>query len=101
MPFSVYFPHWHRPLRDVVLPLGVPIKGINGKEINALPIPKGTHVYVSIISSNRNPELWGPDAHEWKPERWLNPLPESLINAHISGVYSHLWVTWLLQFFVL
>jgi len=76
--------------RDIVLPLAVPIKGTNGKEINALPIPKGTRVYVSIIGSNRNPEIWGPDAYEWKPERWLNPLPDSLINARIPGVYSHL-----------
>ncbi|KAF8798335.1 cytochrome P450 [Phlegmacium glaucopus] len=76
--------------RDIVLPLAVPIKGTNGKEINALPIPKGTRIHVSIIGSNRNPEMWGPDAYEWKPERWLNPLPDSLINARIPGVYSHL-----------
>ena len=82
--------HLHRTRRDIVLPLGVPIKGIDGKEIDALPIPKGTQVHVSIRGSNRNPEIWGPDAHEWKPERWLNPLPDPVINARIPGVYSHL-----------
>ncbi|KAF8800823.1 cytochrome P450 [Phlegmacium glaucopus] len=41
--------------RDIVLPLGVPVKGINGKEIDALPVPKGTRV--SIFGSNRNPGL--------------------------------------------
>lgn len=76
--------------QNTVLPLAVPIKGTNGKEIDALPIPKGTRVYVSIIGSNRNPEIWGPDAYEWKPERWLNALPDSLTDARIPGVYSHL-----------
>jgi len=61
-----------------------------GKEIDAIPIPKGTQVIVSITGSNRNPEWWGPDAYEWKPERWTNPLPESILNACIPGVYSHL-----------
>ena len=77
-------------VRDIVLPLAVPIKGTDGKEIDAIPIPKGTKVTVSILGANRNPEFWGPDVLEWKPERWSNPIPESVINARIPGVYSHL-----------
>ncbi|CAA7268267.1 unnamed protein product [Cyclocybe aegerita] len=81
----------HRTAReDVTLPLGTPIKGIDGTDITSLEVPKGTDVYISALGSNRNPELWGPDAHIWKPERWLNPLPESLINSRIPGIYSHL-----------
>lgn len=80
----------HSARRDVVLPLAKPIKGINGDQIGEVPVPKGTNVTVSILASNRNPDLWGPDAHEWKPERWLNPLPETLISAHMPGIYSHL-----------
>ncbi|EEB98095.1 hypothetical protein MPER_02458 [Moniliophthora perniciosa FA553] len=34
--------------------------------------------------------LWGPDALEWKPERWLEPLPAVIPEARIPGVYSHL-----------
>ncbi|KAF8150004.1 cytochrome P450, partial [Crassisporium funariophilum] len=80
-------PRLHPPLtmvqratrQDIVLPLATSICGCNGKDITEIPIPKGTLILVSIIASNRNPELWGPDPYEWKPERRLNSLPEALL----------------------
>jgi cytochrome P450 len=51
-------------------------------------VPKNTKVFVHIHNLNRDPSIWGPDAAEWKPERWLEPLPESVREAHIQGVYS-------------
>ncbi|KAH9485644.1 Cytochrome P450 monooxygenase 91 [Psilocybe cubensis] len=76
--------------RDTVLPLATPIQGINGDAISHIDVPKGTTIVVSIIGSNRNQTIWGVDSQEWKPERWLQPLPESLINARVPGVYSHM-----------
>ncbi|KAF9002265.1 cytochrome P450 [Cyathus striatus] len=76
--------------QDIILPLHNPIKGIDGKDMSEIYVPKDTHVIVSIIASNRNPDIWGQDAHEWKPERWLSPLPDSVKDAHIPGVYSNL-----------
>ncbi|KAI0631028.1 cytochrome P450 [Trametes polyzona] len=76
--------------RDTVLPLSQPIRGTDGTLINHLPIPKGTNVLVGIRACNRNKALWGEDAEEWKPERWLNPLPKAVEDASIPGVYSHL-----------
>ncbi|KAF9477913.1 cytochrome P450 [Pholiota conissans] len=75
---------------DIILPFATPVKGVDGEDIAELPMPKGTHVFISIIGCNRNPEFWGPDVLEWKPERWLNPLPDSVVNARIPGIYSHL-----------
>ncbi len=57
-----------------------------------IAIPKGTLVNVGILASNRNPDIWGPDADEWKPERWLTPLPDSVAAAHLPGIYSNLSV---------
>ncbi|KAF8957107.1 cytochrome P450 [Flammula alnicola] len=76
--------------QDVVLPLSNPIKGLDGQEIQEIFVPKNTNINVGIMASNRNPELWGPDVLEWKPERWLEPLPDALIHAHLPGIYSHL-----------
>ncbi|KAJ2930386.1 hypothetical protein H1R20_g6714, partial [Candolleomyces eurysporus] len=76
--------------QDAVLPLSRPIETIDGRKIQELHIPKNTKVFASLLGSNTTPELWGPDTYEWKPERWLSPLPEKLVDAHIPGVYSHL-----------
>lgn len=38
-------------------------------------IPDGTHVYMSVVGTHRNPRYWS-DPSEFKPERWL-PSPTS------------------------
>ncbi|KAH7878863.1 cytochrome P450 [Lentinula edodes] len=77
-------------LQDAVVPLSKPIIGVDGTEIREISVPRGTQVVISMYNANRNEELWGPDANEWKPERWLSPLPEAVIQAHVPGIYSHL-----------
>ncbi|KAI0072182.1 cytochrome P450 [Panus rudis PR-1116 ss-1] len=76
--------------QDVVLPLSKPIRKEDGSMIQEIHIPKGTYVASGIRAINRNTEIWGEDAREWKPERWLSPLPETVTEAHIPGVYSNL-----------
>ncbi|KAH9475657.1 Cytochrome P450 monooxygenase 91 [Psilocybe cubensis] len=75
---------------DVVLPLSNPITGINGEQIPEIFIPQNTKVIVGMRASNTNAELWGPDSFEWKPERWLKPLPKGVVDAHLPGIYSNL-----------
>ena len=74
----------------MILPLSQDILGIDGKMMSQIHVPKGTTVVVDLQASNRSTALWGEDAYEWKPERWLAPLPQALENANIPGVYSHL-----------
>ncbi|KIK57098.1 hypothetical protein GYMLUDRAFT_773818 [Collybiopsis luxurians FD-317 M1] len=76
--------------QDAIIPLSGPLSGLNGTAMHAITVPKGTHVIVSILNSNKDPNLWGKDANEWKPERWLVPLPTKVTDARIPGVYSHL-----------
>jgi len=76
--------------KDVVLPLSKPIRGVDGAIINHIHIPTNTHVIIGIMASNHNPETWGEDVLEWKPERWLAPLPDSVAAAKLPGIYSNL-----------
>ncbi|KAG7087216.1 hypothetical protein E1B28_013197 [Marasmius oreades] len=75
---------------DTVLRLGKMIRLADGNSTDQIQIPRGTDVHVNLERVNTNPDLWGEDGHEWKPERWLSPLPTSVTGARIGGVYSHL-----------
>ncbi|KAJ3541617.1 hypothetical protein NMY22_g3821 [Coprinellus aureogranulatus] len=75
---------------DTILPVGKPIKTVDGGEINEIFVPKGQEVFMSLFDCNRDPEIWGPDADQWKPDRWLSPLPVSVAEAHVPGIYSNL-----------
>ena len=74
----------------MVLPLSQPVDGIDGTTLNEIVVPKDTLIFVSIRSCNRNKAIWGEDALEWKPERWLSSAPAALLDAKIPGVYANL-----------
>ncbi|KAJ3531712.1 hypothetical protein NMY22_g8038 [Coprinellus aureogranulatus] len=57
---------------DDVLPLFEPLKLKNGKAVNALPIPRGAKLYLSLAGYNMIPSVWGPDANTFNPYRWLD-----------------------------
>ncbi|KAH9046659.1 cytochrome P450 [Lactarius hengduanensis] len=71
---------------DVVLPLSSPIRDVDGCEVHEIFVPKNTNVFVQISNLNRDPSIWGADAAEWKPERWLAPLPQSVTDANIKDM---------------
>lgn len=72
------------------MPLSEPIHCVDGSTMSEIPVPAGTTVVVAIRPSNLNRELWGDDVLEFKPERWLSPLPSVVTDARIPGVYSNL-----------
>ncbi|KAG5650576.1 hypothetical protein H0H81_011763 [Sphagnurus paluster] len=76
--------------QDVVLPLSEPIKGLDGREMHEIFIPKDTTVFVSILNANRDPALWGPDSDVWNPDRWNAPLPKEISEARMPGIYSNM-----------
>lgn len=78
-----------RAQQDGVLPLSRPIMTADGRTLQVLFVPKGTEILIGTYGSNVSKDIWGEDALEWKPERW-NGLPQSVAEAHIPSVYSHL-----------
>ncbi|OSD02196.1 PAH-inducible cytochrome P450 monooxygenase PC-PAH 1 [Trametes coccinea BRFM310] len=73
--------------RDDVIPLGNPVTTTTGEVVDEIPIPKGTSCFVSIWGYNRLPQIWGPDADEFKPERWIE---HDKLGQTYVGVMSNL-----------
>lgn len=82
---------YHRAYSDTILPFSKPLACINGTTISSMPVPKGTTIIIAIYSANRNKAIWGEDADEWKPERWLDgKMPQAVTDAKVPGVYPNL-----------
>ncbi|OJT08558.1 Docosahexaenoic acid omega-hydroxylase CYP4F3 [Trametes pubescens] len=75
--------------KDMSLPLFKPIQALNSSLMSEVAVPKDTMIVLHSWGCNTNKAVWGDDAYEWKPERWLGSLPK-VLEARIPGVYSNL-----------
>ncbi|TDL22548.1 cytochrome P450 [Rickenella mellea] len=75
--------------KDTTIALLRPVTGTDGTLITSIPIANNQGLVIGILAANTDPEIWGPDAEEWRPERWLEPLRKSVQDARMPGVYSH------------
>ena len=46
-------------------------------------------VWTYLAACNTDKALWGEDALEWNPGRWLQPLPAAVEEARIPGIYAN------------
>ncbi|CAE6483030.1 unnamed protein product [Rhizoctonia solani] len=75
--------------KDWSLPLEYPVKSKDGKTIvTNIHVKKGTTLHLSLQAANKDERTWGDDAGEFKPDRWLEPLPTSVTNSRMPGIYS-------------
>ncbi|KAJ7735826.1 cytochrome P450 [Mycena maculata] len=74
-------------MEDDVLPLSKPYIDKTGKSHDSLPIPKGQIIHIPILAINTDPEIWGEDAAEFRPERWEH-VPDAV--SGIPGVWANL-----------
>ncbi|QRV93245.1 cytochrome P450 family protein [Ceratobasidium sp. AG-Ba] len=74
---------------DTVIPLKYPINTPNGK-LTSIPVKRGTHIMMNVTMANRYQEIWGEQANEFIPERWIGNKLEEVTGpgAHLPGVYS-------------
>ncbi|KAL0577267.1 hypothetical protein V5O48_004724 [Marasmius crinis-equi] len=71
--------HLREAAVDDVIPLANPVVDASGSELREIPITKGQRIIASTYHYNRLKQVWGEDAEEWKPERFLtNTKPTTL-----------------------
>ncbi|KAL8307418.1 hypothetical protein RB597_001013 [Gaeumannomyces tritici] len=58
------------PVIGMSLPREVPV---GGTHLHGVFLPAGTTVGINPVSLHRNEQIFGPDAHLFNPERWLDP----------------------------
>ncbi|KAK0479644.1 cytochrome P450 [Armillaria novae-zelandiae] len=78
---------YREPAQDDVLPLAEPIITSDGTACSQVHIAKGQVIFASFYTYNRLPSVWGDDAGEWNPRRFIEDRgrkQESL------GVYANL-----------
>jgi cytochrome P450 len=71
------------------VPMSIPFTDKHGTTRDTIELKKGDIISVPIQAINKSVKMWGPDAEEFLPERWLveNPAPEA---SAIPGVWSHI-----------
>ncbi|PCH35719.1 cytochrome P450 [Wolfiporia cocos MD-104 SS10] len=72
---------------DDVIPLSRPVMTSSGRSISEIHVQKGQNVGVSVWGYQRLPEIWGDDANQFNPDRFLQLDKESQINL---GTYANL-----------
>ncbi|KAI0368654.1 cytochrome P450 [Pilatotrama ljubarskyi] len=75
---------------DTILPFSTELRGVDGTLMTEVVVPKGTVILLNNQACNVSKALWGEDAHVWRPERWLQPLPREVEEARVPGIYANL-----------
>lgn len=60
-------------LEDDVIPLSQPLTTVDGKTVSSIAIKAGQVFHIPSAVQNIDPFVWGKDAEEFKPDRWLLP----------------------------
>ncbi|KAI9430949.1 cytochrome P450 [Lactarius psammicola] len=76
--------------RDDILPLAFPITTKSGEKTTSIPIKKGTRIDISTAAYNRLPDVWGEDANEWNPDRFLDPQRDFVEASSNIGLFGNL-----------
>ncbi|KIM75167.1 hypothetical protein PILCRDRAFT_29967, partial [Piloderma croceum F 1598] len=72
-----------------IIPLSVPVRTTDNKLVDRISIVAGQTVSVAIHTVNCSTSIWGADAKEFKPQRWVDEGGAQGKAKEIQG-YCHL-----------
>ncbi|ORY35907.1 putative cytochrome P450 [Naematelia encephala] len=75
--------------KDEVLPLSTPVRSREGRMMDVVHVKKGTGLTLALFNVHMSTELFGPDAAEFRPERWLDPGMNEKVKK-IPGMWANL-----------
>ncbi|KAJ8649882.1 hypothetical protein MRB53_002905 [Persea americana] len=52
----------------------IPREALQDMKLGKFQIPKGTNLWIPVPTLHRDPEIWGPDAHEFNPGRFSDGI---------------------------
>jgi len=70
----MYPPVWETTriaTKDDLIPLSAPLQTADNKTVDCISVVAGQFVSTPIRTMNRSTTIWGADAKDFKPERWL------------------------------
>jgi cytochrome P450 len=73
-------------VEDDVIPLSAPLQTADGRMVDRISIAAGQTVSIPIRTMNRSTSMWGADAKEFKPQRWLE---EGGIQERAKEIQGH------------
>ncbi|GFS87499.1 cytochrome P450 18a1 [Nephila pilipes] len=71
-----------------IVPLNLLRYTLQDSELNGYFIPKHTHVVSVFWAIDHDEKLWGNDAYEYKPERFLSPDGQKVIKPEYATPFS-------------
>ena len=77
---------------DDVIPLRWPVRSADGKHLlHEIPVTKGQVIHIPSRTVTRLACVWGPDADQFVPERWLDPArmpPTDVLTNGWSRIFA-------------
>ncbi|XP_058075250.1 cytochrome P450 714C2-like isoform X2 [Magnolia sinica] len=58
-------------------------EALRDMELGGIHVPKGLKLWIPILTLHQNPDIWGPDAHEFNPERFAHGIFNACKLPHV------------------
>ncbi|OCH89199.1 PAH-inducible cytochrome P450 monooxygenase PC-PAH 1 [Obba rivulosa] len=74
--------------REDVIPLSQPVTSTTGEIVTEIPVSDGQDILISVCGYNRLKEVWGEDADEFNPSRFLQTKEGQLTVGVFANIMS-------------